>query len=95
MKPVNPHHVYGIFDSKDRLLYIGCTGNPETRERQLRGGKFAGHGVIRFEIIATFHRDKAAAFRYESELIRSLRPPHNEAGNPDRRPLAARVRSMA
>ena len=95
MKSLDPHHVYGIFDARDRLLYVGCSSNPERREKQLRSAKFRGHGVVRFEIVATFHRDKAAAFRYESELIREHRPPHNEAGNPDRRPWATRVRSLA
>lgn len=39
-----PHYVYRIFDG-DRLLYIGCTNNPERRRREHEKYRFHGRVV--------------------------------------------------
>jgi predicted GIY-YIG superfamily endonuclease len=75
------HFVYRVFDAEGRVLYVGCTGNPEVRYKShmrgddggIRGwfGRFAHHWVV----TGPLPRSKALAI--EEQAIRDLDPLFN------------------
>lgn len=83
----NPQHVYRLVDPKGEVYYIGVTGNPEKREKELRRTSWWRKGGT-YEVVATFLYDRRAAYAYENQLIREHRPHRNVQGNPDRKTVA-------
>jgi predicted GIY-YIG superfamily endonuclease len=76
----SPTTLYRLYNSQDRLLYIGIAGNPGRRFQQHRGDKPWWGEVSRTELEHYADRDQAAAA--ELEAIRDEKPLYNVVGAP-------------
>ena len=75
--------VYRAFDSSDVLLYVGVTNSPRSRMRghERTSEWWEEMQSVTFEWFDT----REEALESEADLILTLRPPFNKAGNPDER----------
>lgn len=73
----NGYHVYRLFDREDRLLYVGITSVLKTRIKQHHDEKAWADEIARLEHENGYTRTEALL--RESQLIRDLKPVHNEA----------------
>ena len=67
--------MYRAWDSEDRPLYVGCTGNIKQRRANHRSTSEWFKYAVRFDMIGPF--EKAAGLVKEQEHILSLRPLFN------------------
>jgi len=75
----NRHYVYRLFDTSGRLIYIGCSYDPETRINSHRRGIWWGYQIERIKL--TVHPTKAAAHAVERLAIQKERPRWNVGSN--------------
>lgn len=73
------HFVYEVRTADDELLYIGCTGNPARRGKELSRGKFGWVCGARIEVVAAF-ASRRDAYEHENQRIKRFQPPHNRQG---------------
>ena len=74
-----PHYVYRHYDADGRVLYIGCTSDPDKRFGQRRTAQSSADWwplVARTEV--TGPMSYAEAVYAEAQAIRADRPPHNK-----------------
>jgi hypothetical protein len=69
-----PHFVYELRDSKDRLIYVGCSINP--------GGRLAAHAGKPWwkhvtDVKMTRYPDRRSALFVERTMIRDHMPTYN------------------
>lgn len=67
--------VYRLYDLRDRLMYVGCSRDPQHRVYYDHINKLWGPRIARMEV--QWYEDKATALRVERELIEEHEPPHN------------------
>jgi len=72
------HYVYRIFDKTGRLIYIGCTYNPEMRINSHRTTIWWGDQIHRIKL--TVHPNKRAGHAAEKIAIHSEHPRWNIGG---------------
>lgn len=71
------HFVYEAFDADGLLLYVGCTGQPDTRYRAHMAGNYNLHGwfnpfVTRWRVSGPY--PKVTAYAIERERIARQQP---------------------
>lgn len=66
------HYVYGLYDSKDELVYVGVSGNPISRVHDHKKQKKFSY----MKLVKNFH-SRAEADRFEKFVIGELAPPLN------------------
>ena len=69
------HYVYRLFDQQGRLIYVGCSYNPETRISQHRQTMWWANQIRRVKL--TVHPNKKAGHAAEQEAIREVKPRWN------------------
>jgi len=72
------HYVYRIFDKTGRLIYVGCSYNPEARINTHRTTMFWGDQIHRIKL--TVHPNKRAGHYAEKIAIHSEHPRFNVSG---------------
>ena len=72
------HYVYRIFDKDGRLIYVGCSHNPEKRLNQHRRTMWWAHQIHRIKL--TVHPNKAAGHLAERTAINAEQPRWNLTG---------------
>lgn len=75
-----PHDVYWLYDSEDRVLYIGLTRQIEERLIQHSKDKGWWEQISRVEVQA--HPSRRAAFEAERDAIYAERPIFNKRRTP-------------
>lgn len=93
------YHVYRLFDKDDRLLYIGCSSDPEWRIRYYHAQPFArgGQAEHAFDLYLQYDHhtisepfeERADALYAERSAIYAEQPPFNKQSKA--RPPARRV----
>jgi predicted GIY-YIG superfamily endonuclease len=71
----SPSALYRLYDSEDRLMYLGITMNPKRRFQQHGADKFWWHLVVRHEI--EWHANRVLAAEAEHAAILSEKPVHD------------------
>lgn len=74
-KPTDPHAVYFVHDRRGKVVYIGCSWNPEKRMKYHRA-KAPWRGEIA-TWTADWYPNKDAARTVERDLIRATQPRFN------------------
>lgn len=69
------HFVYRYFDADGRLIYVGCSMNPEKRRSEHRYTQPWGNDVARIRLSGPYNYKKARDL--EREAIRTEDPLHN------------------
>ena len=72
------HYVYRIFDKTGRLIYVGCSYNPEVRINTHRTQMWWGDQIHRIKL--TVHPNKRAGHHAEKLAIHSEHPRWNVSG---------------
>ena len=84
--------VYRMYDSSDRLLYVGVTGNYKRRMAAHRKTQPWWPSVDRVEQIE--YPDRATAEEAERQAIRHEEPAYNDGADPDRPSRAAVIAAL-
>lgn len=82
--PNRPHAVYRIWDEHDRLVYVGCSVNPDQRLAQHRAHYASTWGREDVRMAVEWHPDRPSALAVETTAIKVERPLYNALHHPDR-----------
>lgn len=74
-----PHYVYRVYDDVDRLLYIGCTYQIETRLKQHQSW-FTPWAPYRDRVTVEMHPNRAQGMEAEKRAIAAEDPVYNWTG---------------
>ena len=88
-----PHYLYRHFDADGKLLYVGITLNPESRQLTHRTTTPWRHLIA--TITQEMHPSLAIAEAYERHDIRTKVPLYNVSHSPDREAAKKRVAELA
>lgn len=87
-------YVYRLFDSEDRLLYVGCTRYPEQRMGQHRRNGSWGCEIDESKTAVVPCISEQVALDHEKALIHTFSPPHNRRDNLRYRPQLQQPRRI-
>lgn len=76
---MNPHYVYRIYDTRERLIYVGCTSNLFGRLKAHQLNSWWVHMAARVK--AKVYADSGAALAVERDAIDTEHPRWNLRGS--------------
>lgn len=87
------HYVYSLLNADERVLYVGCSGDPSMRLRRHLDRPW-GNEIAEMRVIPCEHREAAVAL--ERSKIADTQPKYNVDDNPRRskRPYGVRQQQV-